>query len=350
MKGHWTISVIVSILILGTLGFSQHVWAYSEGNDVILKQDSNLYIVQYQNGNGDIINLSDSTIENIIIRIKEYHGTFELESQAFVVKPILRAGEASPFFSLGNTSDCDEIWVESYKPSNIDKVQNVLKISDIEIIGDDPKWIQGQLKNTGTKSIYEDIWVFKIEYEENEIKQIESDWLEYIPKGKTKSFSLSYSDNDEYEIFAMGRLFDTSSPSVGSKFDKWYPIKTLYLSNYFPDSLTPTYLDINELTISDKEEKCQSSEVKIPEWVRNNAKWWSESRIGDSDFVGGIQYLIKVKIMKIPETVQSISSGGSQEIPGWIKNNADWWSQGLISDDDFVKGIQYLVEQGIIKI
>jgi len=39
-----------------------------------------------------------------------------------------------------------------------------------------------------------------------------------------------------------------------------------------------------------------------------------------------------------------------QEIPSWIKNNADWWSQGLITDDDFVKGIQYLVEQGIIRV
>ena len=35
-------------------------------------------------------------------------------------------------------------------------------------------------------------------------------------------------------------------------------------------------------------------------------------------------------------------------VPKWVKNNADWWAQDLITDDDFVKGIQYLVEQGII--
>jgi len=39
-----------------------------------------------------------------------------------------------------------------------------------------------------------------------------------------------------------------------------------------------------------------------------------------------------------------------QEIPSWIKNNAEWWGQGLISDDDFVKGIQYLIEQRIIRV
>ena len=31
----------------------------------------------------------------------------------------------------------------------------------------------------------------------------------------------------------------------------------------------------------------------IPKWIKNNAAWWSEQQIGDSDFVSGIEYLIK---------------------------------------------------------
>jgi hypothetical protein len=89
---------------------------------------------------------------------------------------------------------------------------------------------------------------------------------------------------------------------------------------------------------------------KIPDWVRGNAEWWAQGAIGDSDFVSGIQYLIKEGIMTIPETAKAESGGDSKEIPSWIKNNADWWSQGLISDEDFVKGIQYLVEKGIIEV
>ena len=42
--------------------------------------------------------------------------------------------------------------------------------------------------------------------------------------------------------------------------------------------------------------------------------------------------------------------GGSQEIPGWVKNNADWRSQGLVSDGDFIKGITFMVENGIITV
>ncbi len=37
-------------------------------------------------------------------------------------------------------------------------------------------------------------------------------------------------------------------------------------------------------------------------------------------------------------------------IPSWIKNNAGWWSSGKISDNDFFTGIEYLVENGLIKV
>jgi hypothetical protein len=91
-----------------------------------------------------------------------------------------------------------------------------------------------------------------------------------------------------------------------------------------------------------------TSSISIPQWVRNNAKWWHDGTIGDGDFEKGIQYMIQQGIMKIPAT----QSGSStvQAVPAWVKNNAGWWAQGTISDDDFVKGIQYLIEQGIIKV
>jgi hypothetical protein len=86
----------------------------------------------------------------------------------------------------------------------------------------------------------------------------------------------------------------------------------------------------------------------IPDWIRNNAKWWSDGVIGDSDFTSGIQYLIKNNILDVPVTQQN--STGSKEIPSWIKNNAGWWADGMISDDDFVKGIQFMITNGIILV
>jgi len=90
-------------------------------------------------------------------------------------------------------------------------------------------------------------------------------------------------------------------------------------------------------------------EIAIPDWVRNNADWWSEGKILDSDFASGIEFMIKAGIIKVPTT-----EGGDiteeKKIPNWIKNNARWWADDLISDDDFVEGIQYLVENKIIRV
>jgi len=89
---------------------------------------------------------------------------------------------------------------------------------------------------------------------------------------------------------------------------------------------------------------------KVPGWIKNNAKWWAEGQIGDSDFVSGIQFMIKEKIINIHDLPEQASETAEEKIPDWIRNNAGWWADGLISEDDFVNGIKYLVEQGIIKV
>ena len=38
------------------------------------------------------------------------------------------------------------------------------------------------------------------------------------------------------------------------------------------------------------------------------------------------------------------------EIPDWIRNNAKWWADGLITDQDYIKGLQYLISKGILKV
>jgi hypothetical protein len=37
-------------------------------------------------------------------------------------------------------------------------------------------------------------------------------------------------------------------------------------------------------------------------------------------------------------------------IPSWIKNNAKWWTEGQITESDYISGLQYLVNQGILVI
>lgn len=45
--------------------------------------------------------------------------------------------------------------------------------------------------------------------------------------------------------------------------------------------------------------QASGQDYNIPNWIKNNAKWWSEGQIGDSDFINGIKYLIENNIMVI---------------------------------------------------
>lgn len=87
---------------------------------------------------------------------------------------------------------------------------------------------------------------------------------------------------------------------------------------------------------------------EIPEWVKNNVAWWADGTIEDQEFLFGIQFLINEQILVIPPT--SISDEKSEKIPEWVKNNGKWWTEGMISDAEFLNNIQYLVANGIISV
>lgn len=109
-------------------------------------------------------------------------------------------------------------------------------------------------------------------------------------------------------------------------------------SNPIPKIPKPTVKSIPE----------PKEETKIPTWLKNNVKWWSEGKIDDKSFSQGIEFLISNGVIDVPITDKIVSD--SNEIPLWVRTNANWWVDGLISDSDFVKGIEYLVNSGIIQV
>ena len=90
------------------------------------------------------------------------------------------------------------------------------------------------------------------------------------------------------------------------------------------------------------------SETNIPGWVKNNSAWWSEGIIDDETFVGAIKFLINEKIISVPEII--VEESESSDIPSWIKSNAGWWAEGIIDEQTFVDGIEFLVKTGIIQV
>jgi len=87
---------------------------------------------------------------------------------------------------------------------------------------------------------------------------------------------------------------------------------------------------------------------EIPYWIKTNAGWWASDKISDNDFISGIQYLVKNKIIRLDS--ETVEKNSSNIIPAWIKNNAKWWSAGKISDESFLNGIKYLITNGMINV
>jgi|CXWL01.1.fsa_nt_gi endonuclease YncB( thermonuclease family) len=89
------------------------------------------------------------------------------------------------------------------------------------------------------------------------------------------------------------------------------------------------------------------AEFKIPNWIKNNAGWWADGSISNDEFLRGVQYLINQKIIVVDATTK-VKTELSQTVPSWVKNTAGWWSEEKISDTEFVTGLKWLTENGII--
>ncbi len=91
--------------------------------------------------------------------------------------------------------------------------------------------------------------------------------------------------------------------------------------------------------------------VQIPDWVKNTAEWWSTDKISEKEFLTAITYLINHNIISLDSIpCSTITASSTELIPNWIKNNAKWWAADLIEKTDFVNGIEYLIKKQIITI
>ncbi|MCV0392406.1 MAG: peptidase [Nitrosopumilus sp.] len=88
--------------------------------------------------------------------------------------------------------------------------------------------------------------------------------------------------------------------------------------------------------------------AEVPGWVKNNAGWWADGTISESEFLTGIEFLIKDGIITVPPTAIPIQS--SEGVPDWVKNNAGWWADGITSDGEFVNAITHLIKTGLITV
>ena len=157
-------------------------------------------------------------------------------------------------------------------------------------------------------------------------------------------------------------------------------------TNYFYDSMI---IEIANPSTNNEEEE---PPAQIPSWFKNNAGFWAQNQIDDETFANGIKFLIKEKIMNVPNlqkfepkpllhfidiakgtqhyidryytddvykewfdsnfpeyTIEeAVGMPSDLVIPEWVKANAKLWTNDSLSDKEFLSGIEFLIENGII--
>ena len=154
-------------------------------------------------------------------------------------------------------------------------------------------------------------------------------------------------------IYDGEKLFQKSGFSTDLKTE--YNTIEFLIPDYVTSAMTLQFENLNGNELANAflpvvVNRINNDEISIPDWIRNNAAWWAANQIDESSFLQGIQYLIKERIMLIPQTEKSSETESEQSVPSWVKNNAGWWAEGEIDDKTFVSGIQYLIKVGTIKI
>lgn len=147
------------------------------------------------------------------------------------------------------------------------------------------------------------------------IKQGETvTWINQDSVGHTV---ISGNPNDKQ----TGTIFYSNLISSGNSFSFTFSQAGTY--NYFDTYpwmtgkviVTPSVTQTNSEPQSTKSSQSQQSiRYGIPNWVRNVAKWWGEGQIGDSDFIKGLQYLIDQKILVAQQSQNPIKSNGNFKV------------------------------------
>ncbi len=170
----------------------------------------------------------------------------------------------------------------------------------------------------------------KIQVDKNQAYQITEKWTEYYPDGTNST--------------KIGVITD-----IIIKNDLWQ-IDSIIIEDIYDENIDRINEIINSFKFLEESEAAKHITIKkIPDWVRNNAHWWSEGIVTDKEFAQGLQFLINKKVIVVAFTSQETDME-LNEIPPWIKKSAGWWADGLVDDDSFIQGIQYMIKEGIIKI
>ena len=120
-------------------------------------------------------------------------------------------------------------------------------------------------------------------------------------------------------------------------------------STFYPQGKYRLEIQYSGSLDSTEFELIDSGNIVIPLWVREFANYWYKGEITDIEFANAVEFLIKEGIIIIPES-ENQQTTEEIKIPNWVKKNAGWWIEGKISDNEFAAALEYLIKTGIIQV
>ena len=207
-------------------------------------------------------------------------------------------------------------WWSEDKIENVDFVLGIQHLIKIGILNPFP--IQNHIIETKTADNEEII--------DSDGDGIPDKWDSCIYEPEIFNEILDWDGCPEIDGVSMGAVIDTDNDGIPDYKDQCPKQKEEY--NKIQDSDGCPETNANELSkdsnfdrIEDKKDVCPTRAevykkylddgdcpdvildaekfIVIPEWIKQNAKWWVNGEITDESFTSGIQYLIKTGIMRI---------------------------------------------------
>jgi len=103
-----------------------------------------------------------------------------------------------------------------------------------------------------------------------------------------------------------------------------------------------------------------NEDTNVPSWFKNNAKWWKEDKISDEEIINAIENLLKRGIIKLDSTKIKIGTAipesrlflppnkDGASMPSYVKNTFASWEEGVFSDSDVANTIKFLIEANLV--
>lgn len=90
--------------------------------------------------------------------------------------------------------------------------------------------------------------------------------------------------------------------------------------------------------------------VDIPFWIKNITGYWVQDKISNSEYFKSLEYLINHDIIVIPGTNpdKAYHDNSDLKIPSWIHKYSELYSINKTGDHEFSIAISWLIENGFI--